>query len=65
MGEYLIELQVIDIRKVLTMYIELDHDLVPGKLSDINVDKNLPTGKGPPKKIEWGFGGMTQMNVKI
>ena len=46
------------------MYIELDHDLVPGKLSDINVDKNLPTGKGPPEKIEWGFGGMTQMNVK-
>ena len=27
------------------MYIELDHDLVPGKISDINNEIDLPTGK--------------------
>ena len=27
------------------MYIELDHNLVPGKILDINEEKTLPTGK--------------------
>ena len=34
------------------MYIELDHDLVPGKISDIKIEINLPTGKEQEKKEE-------------
>jgi hypothetical protein len=38
------------------MYIELDHDLVPGKISDIYVTQILPTGKEEQEKSEqeWG-----------
>ena len=43
------------------MYIELDHDLVPGKISGINERQNLPTGKEPQPR---GFGGTTKMNEK-
>ena len=32
------------------MYIELDHGLVPGKISDINTEKDLPTGRVKVKK---------------
>ena len=45
------------------MYIELDHGLVPGKISDINTEKDLPTGKVVAKKMD-GFGHMTSMEVK-
>ena len=45
------------------MYIELDHGLVPGKISDINNKKDLPTGKVAAKKMD-GFGHMTSMEVK-
>ena len=40
------------------MYIELDHGLVPGKISDINTNKDLPTGNVVVKKMD-GFGHMT------
>ena len=46
------------------MYIELDHGLVPGKISDINTKKDLPTGKAVAKKKSYGFGHMTSMEVK-
>ena len=48
------------------MYIELDHGLVPGKISDINTKKDLPTGKVEVKKDKksYGFGDMTSMEVK-
>ena len=45
------------------MYIELDHNLVPGKILDINEEKTLPTGKETKKK-EFGFGHKSTMNVK-
>jgi len=40
----------------ITMYIELDHELVPGKISDIYVTQILPTGKEEQEKSEreWG-----------
>ena len=43
------------------MYIELNHDLVPGKIAGINERQNLPTGKVPQPR---GFGGTTKMNEK-
>ena len=43
------------------MYIELDHDLVPGKISAINTNQNLPTGKEPR---QWGEDETTTMNEK-
>ena len=43
------------------MYIELDHDLVPGKISGINERQNLSTGKEPQPR---GFGRTTNMNEK-
>ena len=43
------------------MYIELDHDLVPGKISGINTNQNLPTGKEPQHPE---FGSTTTMNEK-
>ena len=49
------------------MYIELDHDLVPGKISDINTKKDLPTGKVEVKKKDkkyYDIGDMTSMKVK-
>jgi len=49
------------------MYIELDHGLVPGKISDINTEKDLPTGKVVAKEMDkksYGFGHMTSMEVK-
>ena len=52
------------------MYIELDHGLVPGKISNINATKILPTGKEQDKKkgtFSWfmdGFGEESKMMVK-
>ena len=43
------------------MYIKLDHDLIPGKISGINERQNLPTGKEPQPR---GFGRTTNMNEK-
>ena len=43
------------------MYIELDHDLVPGQISGINDLQNLPTGK-ESEKAE--FGRTTHMTEK-
>merc|ERR1711971_1002541 len=40
---------------------ELDHDLVPGKISGINERQNLSTGKEPQPR---GFGTTTNMNEK-
>ena len=48
------------------MYIELDHGLVPGKITDINIKKDLPTGKVEVKKKDkksYGLGDMTNMKV--
>ena len=48
------------------MYVELDHCLVPGKISDISTTKTLPTGKDQ-EKIEkeegYGFGKVSKMLV--
>ena len=48
------------------MYIELDHGLVPGKISDINDEKELPTGKVEVKKDKdpLGFFDKTSMSTK-
>ena len=49
------------------MYLELDPDLVPGKISDINTKKDLPTGKVEVKKKDkkyYDIGDMTSMKVK-
>ena len=43
------------------MYIELDHNLVPGKILDINKEKTLPTGKESKENEERQ--GMSTMNV--
>ena len=43
------------------MYIELDHDLVPGKISRINESQNLPTGKEPQMS---DCGETSKMNEK-
>ena len=48
------------------MYIELDHCLVPGKISDINATKILPTGKDQEKINKGerhGFGEVSKMLV--
>ena len=34
------------------MYVELDHSLIPGKLSDINDEINLPIGKEAKERNE-------------
>ena len=44
------------------MYIELDHNLVPGKISGINESQNLSTGKEPQKRR--GDFETTTMNEK-
>ena len=48
-------------------YIELDHDLVPGKISDINNEIDLPTGKVVTQKKDkksYDLGDKTSMEVK-
>ena len=47
---------------VTAKYIELDHDLVPRKTKEINVEKELPTGKDIPEPS--GPFKMTSKTVK-
>ena len=47
------------------MYIELDHNLVPGKISKINESQNLSTGKEPQKSSDFETTTMNEKRYQI